>query len=532
MKKIWDRPKWLVLIFAGIGMLIILIIANTILNRIIQNKVSEKLQQLSPLLKVHVSSIQSNLLSSSLSLNNLTIAYIPDSTKGQHQHSLYFSAVEISGIHFFKVVFRHKLSINNLKLSNGEVKLDWSLLNKKDTPQKNIFTRPPFRDISITHLELTSIHVWTHADKENQLLLSGSIGMDEIQINDLKKAFTTNNFHFAAFTGALTDIHYAIPGVYHNIQIKNLLVDSKKGTLQIDSLKIAPQYNKFELGQKLGHQTDIVEATISGIAITKLDVLKLLQRELMAEKIWIKESNIHVFRDRRLLRLLQYRPLPVAFLESIPFNIRVHLFQVVNSVISYEEFPKDGLKTGMLKIKKFQLSLSPLINHPNQSDPDHMDMSLTGSIMGSGTINASVYLPLNPKNAYYTKGVIDNLELTSLNSSAENLGKFHIESGILNNLSFHFNLNDEKASGKVVGEYHNLIVKKLKGNNKKTAKLKSFILRHVIIPKNKDKSLQVANRTGTIDYKFDHTRFISFYLVKALLSGIESSFTFGFLLPK
>lgn len=695
--------KWLMLICIGIGMLFILVMGNIILNRVIQHKVSEKLQQLSPQLKISFSSVKSNLLNSSLFLNNLKIDYIPDSNKLQRRHAIYFSAIELHGIHFFTFLFRHILSVNHVKISNGQVKLDRFLLNKKDTLQKNVLAQAPFQSISIGHFEVTAIDVWEHADQDNKLLLRGNIEMDEISIDDIKKRITTDNFHFgafksslseinygipdayhtlkikqvtidgpngtiqinsmkmvpgynksdflkkagnqplyiestidnitifkpdmrkllldkkliagkiifdhpvfnvdvgsqqplsrsflliylkknlleiqtdvcrmnnssiiyegatggqlnltgnigidklkisttdstfnnndirfSAFTCALADIHCSLPGSYHHIQIKKLLID-RSGTLQIAALKIIPRYNKLELGQKAGHQTDVVDATISGIEIVKLDIPMLLRKKLMAEKIWIKESNIAVFRDRRLPRLLQYQPLPVAFLKSIPLHIRVSVFKVANSVISYEEFPKDGLQTGILKIEKFQLSLSPLISHPGPSDPDHMTMNVEGAIMGSGTIRASVNLPFASGKDYYISGSIDNLDLTSLNSAAENLGKFHIESGMLNNLAFDFSFNDEKATGKVVGAYHQLVVDKLKGQDKKTAKFQTFMLKHVIIPKDKDQSLPVARRTGRVDYKFDHTRFISFYLLKSLLSGIESSFTFGFLLPK
>ena len=697
--------KWLMLIYGGIGIVFILATANIILNRIIQHKVSEKLYHLSPKLKISFSSIKSSLITSSLSLNNLTIDYIPDSNKRQHRHSFHFSGIELNGINFLMLLFHQTLSINNLKLSNGEVNLDSLLMNKKDTAQMQLFAHTPFKNISVNHFELTTIHIWQHTDQDNKLLLRGNIGIDEINISDVEKAFTADNFHFGAIksslfeinytipnayhtlmikqvtidnprgilqidsikliptynksdffrrtgnqplyvessianisilkldirklfdrelvaekivfnnpafniyseaigpkealsrsfllidmkknilavqtdlfrmihssiayekttgeqlklngnietdklkigitdslfgnndihfktlTCALTDIHSLIPGAYQDIQIKKLDID-QKGTLKATSLKISPQYNKFEMGQKIGHQTDVVDATISGITITKLDIIKCLQQKIIAEQIWIKESNFYIFRDRRLPRISEYKPLPVAFLKSIPIHIRVRHFKVSESTMSYEEFPKDGFQTGLLKVEKLQLSLSPFISHPTPSDPDHMDLNIEGSIMGSGTIKASFYLPFNPDKDYSVSGEIDNLDVTSLNPSAENLGNFHVESGLLNYLSFQFSLNDEKASGKVVGEYHNLVLDKLKGQPKKIAKFPSFMLKHVIIPKNKDKSLPVARRTGTIDYKFDHTRFVSFYLLKSLLSGIESSFTFGFLLPK
>ncbi|NML37739.1 DUF748 domain-containing protein [Chitinophaga sp. G-6-1-13] len=706
MQRLFKMPrKWLMLIYGGVGILFVLVVANLIFNRIIQHNVSEKLRHLSPELKVSFSSVKSNLFTSSLALNSLTIDYIPDSNELGHQHVLRFSKVELSGVNFLMMLFRRTLSVNNLKLSNGKLNLDQFLMNKTDTARKSLFANMPFNSISVRHFELTNIRVWEHTVHANKLLLRGDIGVDEISINDVKKAFTTENFHFGAIKSSLSEINYAIPNAFHTVMIKRITVDSPRGIAQIDAIKLIPQYNKseffrrtdnqplyvaanitdvtilgldirqlfekklvaekiifnhpdfdiyseeigskkalsrsflfidlkkdissiqtdlfrinhanityqgttgdelklhgdielgklkarmtdslfnnsethfktltcaltdiqsvnsgtyqniqikkldvdqkgmlqaasvkigpqydkFEVGRKVGHQVDVVDAVISGITITKLDIIRCLQQKVIAEQIWIKESNICIFRDRRLPRVLQYKPLPVSFLKSIPIHFRVHHLKMSASTLLYEEFPKDGLQTGKLKVEKFQLSLSPLISHPNPSDPDHMDLHVEGAIMGSGVIRTSVYLPFKPDKDYYISGAIDNLDLTSLNSSAENLGNFHIESGLLNNLSFQFSLNDEKATGKVVGEYHNLVLDKLKGQSKKIAKFPSFMLKHVIIPKNKDKSLPVDRRTGVIDYRFDHTRSVSFYLLKSLLSGIEASFTFGFLLPK
>ena len=61
-------------------------------------------------------------------------------------------------------------------------------------------------------------------------------------------------------------------------------------------------------------------------------------------------------------------------------------------------------------------------------------------------------------------------------------------------------------------------------SNLKVAEVPTFLLKHLIIPKNKDKSLNIEKRTGKIDYKRDPTRAYPFYFLKALLSGIRASF--------
>ena len=153
--------------------------------------------------------------------------------------------------------------------------------------------------------------------------------------------------------------------------------------------------------------------------------------------------------------------------------------------------------------------------------------------MGSGSVFATTRIPLREGYPYEVEGAFHELDVTTLNSSAENLGKIHLVSGMLNKLAFGFTMTDEKATGKIVGEYHDLVAEKLKENSdeKKVDKLKSFFLKKVIIPKNKDRSLPEARRTGKVDYKHDPGRYFSYYLLHSLLVGVKSSFSLGFLLP-
>jgi hypothetical protein len=76
------------------------------------------------------------------------------------------------------------------------------------------------------------------------------------------------------------------------------------------------------------------------------------------------------------------------------------------------------------------------------------------------------------------------------------------------------------------------VVDKLRGTHeKKVDKFKSFFLKKLIIPRDKDRTLPESKRTGKVDYKRDPERYFSFYLLHALLVGIKSSFSLGFLLP-
>lgn len=150
--------------------------------------------------------------------------------------------------------------------------------------------------------------------------------------------------------------------------------------------------------------------------------------------------------------------------------------------------------------------------------------------MNSGSVVALTKMPLHAGDPYLVEGAFHDLDVTTLNDPAENLGKLHLESGLLNYLGFHFAMTPEKSTGEIVGEYHDLVVDKLKDNGK-VAKLKSLALKKFILPRNKDKRLPVRKRTGKVDYKRDPQRYFSYYLLHSLLVGVKSSFSLGFLLP-
>ena len=161
-------------------------------------------------------------------------------------------------------------------------------------------------------------------------------------------------------------------------------------------------------------------------------------------------------------------------------------------------------------------------------------MKVKGSIMGSGTVDGTIIMPFQKNKPYHIKGAIEKLELPKLNSSSENLGKIRIKSGFLDLLSFDFMMTDVRSTGKIVGAYHNLVIQQLKKHTeeKNVADFASFMLRHLIIPLDKDKSLPERKRTGVVDYPRDPTRFMSHYFLQSLLMGVKKSFTLGFLLPK
>ena len=368
-----------------------------------------------------------------------------------------------------------------------------------------------------------------YKNKTSECRLSSHFEIKKLELDPI-----VNNFHFGTFYGNLSNIRFS-GNSYNDVAIKDITIDSKKELIHFADINIIPRFSKYEFGGKLGRQADFIRAFIPEIEIVKPDLDHLLNQKLFAEKLVINKSTVYVFRDRRLPRPQKNIPLPVDYLKTIPFDIRVGTCELATSTIEYEEYPKAGYGlTGILRIEKARATVSPVINHPLPSDPAYITMKVEGSIMGSGTTHGTVLMPLQKNKPYRIKGIFEQVDLRTLNSSSENLGKIRIKSGFLDFLLFDFTMTDQRSTGKIVGAYHHLIIQPLKKHTteKNVADFASFMTRHAIIPLDKDQSLPERKRTGLVNYRRDPTRMVSYYYLQSLLMGVKKSFTLGFLLPK
>jgi hypothetical protein len=520
-------------VFIAGGLLIVLIAGYFIAGAMIHKKVDEALQGLPPALKITYTGLHPGILTGSLVIDGLEIRFTPQAENGRtrdsgetHQHQVSIDRVVFGGIHFFKLLRSHSLILGSLRVEGVTANLDEYLL-EKNTPMPKM-QAPPFTDALIDRLELTGLKVTVAKNDKKDLSLEGSLELDSVHVVNAGVPGDTvliGGFRFLAST-----LRYSIPGADEVVRLSKLEVDSKKRLLRLDTMRIRPTMDREEIGRAKGHQVDVFEAASEGITVDNLDVMALMQHRLTADQISIHKNTIHVFRDRRLPLEPGDKAMPVEGLKSIPVTLRVGKVKIGTTTFEYEEFPKKGDKTGTMKIFRLTGTMEPLINKPVEGDPAYITMTTEGSLMNSGTVTATTKMPLHKGDSYKVQGAFHDLDVTKLNNPAENLGKLHLESGMLNSLAFQFEMTDEKATGQIIGEYHDLVVDKLKENSK-VDKAKSFALAKFIIPKDKDKSLAVSKRTGKVDYKHDPNRYFSYYLLHALLVGVKSSFKLGFLLP-
>jgi len=516
-----SRIRKLILYIAG-TVVLLLAAGYFVAGPLVRRKVDASLRQLPPSLRVSYSKIDVGILTGSVIIHGLVVKFAPGEDS-LHAHRATIDRVAVSGIRFWKLLASKRFGAGKLQVEGCSADLDKELL-EKDLPFPKV--ELPFTSVFIDRVEWKDVRLEAHKGNRKVAFFKGRGEIDSVAVEDGTK-------HMGPIWLLAEEIRYNIQGAEEVVHVRNLELDSRKRELRVDTFRVLPLLDKMEIGRKKGHQVDCVEANSEDILISGLDVMALLKRRLIADELSVRETRAYVFRDRRLPLEEGEKPMPVKFLKSLPVLVRVQLVKIGTTSFAYEEYPKKGEKTGILKIVRLKGTISPVINHPEAGDPAYITIKMQGSLMGSGLVDATTRMPLHAGDAYEVEGAFHELDVTTLNNSAENLGRIHLESGVLNSLAFWFRMNDERATGKIVGEYHDLVVEKLRENSdeKKVDKVKSFFLKELIIPKNKDRSLPEKKRTGKVDYKRDPERYFSYYLLHSLLVGVKSSFSLGFLLP-
>ncbi len=493
-----------------------LIAGYFIANVVIRKKVEAAIRQLPASMQVNYRSIRADILNGDIELEGIDARYSPE---GSHSHEVKISKLTVAGISFMQWVTAHRVRVRRIRLEGVQATVDEDLL-KKDSTLRTM--QPSSTDALINAVDVEDLKVLGKRGGEELFKVNGSVHLDSVTSGGVGQVRVS-----------IAEASYTMRGSSEDLKIHHLELDSKNKSAKLDALEIEPFRSKEEIGRIEGHQVDVLRASLKGIAASDLDVRGLMKQRLSAGEIIWETSRIYVYRDRRLPLKPGEKPMPVASLDSLPVDVRVGKVRIGTTHFEYEEQPKEGRKTGKLLIEHFHGVIEPLINRPRSGDPAHITVRTEGSLMGSGSVTAIMEMPLHKHGNYEVHGAFHDLDVTRLNDPAENLGQLHLESGMLNQLDFQFEMGEERSTGKIVGEYHDLVVDKMKLKNGefKKAWFKSFALKKFIIPKNKDKSLAVKKRTGKVDYKRDKERQFSYYMLHSLLVGVKSSFSLGFLLP-
>jgi hypothetical protein len=485
---------------------------------IVRNKIEQALPET---LSIDFSALTVNPGSGHAAIDNLTVLYGQPGHTGRY-HSLRVDRLEAHGIGIVSLIFRDRLTIDKLTVHGGNLVIDKVLLSDTTQNAQTNDRAGGLARIDINSFQTDSLNFLLKGDSLNVCTMQTGFLIRHLGIDLDERPLQIGNMAYEIVKITADSILYTPEGGAYRYNMAGLRYNDD--SLQLNAFTLKAVYPKYEFAHHAGKQIDVFDLEVDSIRIIRFPAPTPGDSLVDAEHIAIIRPSLHVFRDRRMPFIKNHtEPLPMSRLQELPLAVRIGSADIVNAHIVYEEFPEEGSQSGSIVFDNMYAHFDGIDNRDNRFNR-FINLDVNTRFMKSGHLKARFAFPLNPRNHYYAEGTLDNMELTQLNPTLENLAKVRIESGTMNTMHFNFDYNDDVSNGSVMMLYENLEMMALKEKNNVEEKdgLKSFILNVLFARKNKNDEVKTAKRDGTISFERDKKRSIFNYWWKSLATGIKS----------
>jgi hypothetical protein len=328
-----------------------------------------------------------------------------------------------------------------------------------------------------------------------------------------------------------------LPRELYLLRFARLEVDLQRSSLQLDTLTIHPHLHKIAFAKKKEYESDRIEGAIPSL---RLSDLKFQYRDtffLNAEALHL-QMFLKVFRDKRLPDKPKFTLLPIQQLRKLSFGLSIDSLKIHKSYVEYEEFPEGLDREIKVYFDNLEATILDINNDPEMGTGETM-LAAQANFMGKGILEMTTVFPWQTNKKCQLKGTLRNFPLALINPVLEPIANMEIESGIMDQLVFHYNYDMHHSAGEVQLNYHDLKLISYKDDEKieeqqkrkknkdyedlRKDNLKSFLI-NFVIRKNMNEKVPEDKRTGQIDFERNTSRSIFNYWWKSLYSGIKSAY--------
>ncbi len=339
-------------------------------------------------------------------------------------------------------------------------------------------------------------------------------------VEQLDRLFLADTFNISMKT-----FSYQMGKGMYTLLGQNMNASYTDSVLTIDSLTLAPNYDKKEFGKMAGKQVSRTDIHTGKISFTKMNVKLFIEHNwFVAKKLDIDNLLVYVYRDKNMQFKNIVKPSIQLLVRQIPFFISVDSIGIHNANITYDDLEPGAAKAGSISFNRLNGSIIGLQNDTSiYTENSNLKLKATAYVMDKGRLDAFYSFALNsPKEIFTCSGKLYEMDLNAVNPMLESSAHIHVKTGKIDSLVFSFNANDINSKGSMKFMYHNLEVELLdktdQGQDTKHQLLSFIAKQFVISEQNPSKGKPV--RITPIYFPRDPYRFFFYYTWKSLQSAI------------
>lgn len=469
-------------------------------------------------LTVTYDALSVNWRTNTLAIDHLLIEKNPSDTSCRYPESIKITKVTLEGVRLIPLIFRNELNFEKLLLDHPHMVMRKNSMFDLDSDSRR--TKNFRLQVDKIRMDSAEVRYIDSAGCKNIAHVKMSGDVEGMEMNFfVRKPFqcrmTRATFHHAEMQLLESPYHYNIAKAELNFA---------DATLSLDTIRIVPDFGKFEFGQKAGYEADRIEGVVPFIKAR--DLSYSFQDQSVRARAVDVQFYLRIFRDKRLPFRKKKKLMPTTVLANLPIALVLDTMKVVKSFVQYEEMWPTAAEAGKVYFDNLEAIFSGI---NNRSPEQEIKLRAEALLMGEGKVTLSAVFPMDTKKRAHLTGDLSGFELSKINSMLVPSTNIKVESGRMEKFFFDFSHNTTRSSGEVQLNYNDLKLVMFKEEDKSEGdaekdNLKTFIMNTFIFRRNMDDRVPEEARTGTVEYIRDDSRSIFNFWLKSVLSGIKSAY--------
>ena len=446
-------------------------------------------------------------------------------------------SLQISGVKTPKALLTKEISAHMIKIRNAEIEIRLGKASKeKQSDFLNSIGPENYRQLlgnlkSITAdsviLENASLRL---VDKETKMLRCKATGIslrfagtaiDSLYKNDSSRILFSQDL--AVHCGQLV---LPSKNKVYEFEVNGFDYASQSGYLHTDQIRLKPGLTETAFAKANKFAKDRFNIAIGHLEIKNINRIAMLNQQLIADTLLIREGSFHIFRDKSYPHdsLDRTHDYPQEAIMHLPFPVYVKKILIQDSYIEYKEKNDKSDSSGKVAFFKVQAGIDNVTNMPShirQNNLMHLDFN--SSFLNAAPFHATIRMRLNDRNGNFNMDArLGSIKAVSLNPLLKPMALAELNKGEIHSLNYHLDATNKTGKGKLILIYDKLSVKLLKKDDDKN-KYKTKVLPTLaagILLKDSNPT-DGKTRTGHVEYKRDIHRSMFNLMWKSLFAAIK-----------
>ncbi|MBN2237266.1 MAG: hypothetical protein JW729_06880 [Bacteroidales bacterium] len=454
--------------------------------------------------------------------------------ENQNNYHFAIDQIALQSIDLIRFQQSQDLWIESILILNPETRLK-IYTSDETSPLFNINTlalypsiHPYFNSIQLRKIDVRdmTLNLEMPKDASTNVYNLGRLDlqMEAISIDSLTQPFYDNRFFYAENTRVrLRNYSARIASDLYRVEFDDLRLSTQQKLIEIDSIRLIPQYGYDRFAEKVGYQTDRFDVTAKSVRMQGVNFQDALFRQkYTVQHIAISNAVGEAYRNGLIPRREDFYPLnPLQKLLALPHFIQVDSLYFLDSKFTYKELGEHANYAGQIFFDHLNIQIYNATNNPDFiAFGGHSLFNAQTLLMGKSQLNLAVNFPLSEGGkSFDLQAHLDKTQIEDLEPILRPLALIQAQSGTIKTLDLTLKANDDYATGEMLMLYDNLKVEVLNKSLKKGI-INSFFANALIRRENPS---YLIPRRGPIYFERRKNRSLFNYWAETTILGMKTS---------